>query len=193
MVIVPLLSLTANQMARIRGALQEYCTSEAHHLDDLPPAVVKEKVVRRMDEFDAQSSSVIFCLCSPQYITNNKSFLEALLRAHERKVLRLVAIDKAHLYAAHGRSFREEIRVLKHVFFSNIYGVLGYHPLFYGDCDNDVISSPRAEGSHLRSLESQLPPDVVLRWGIPSALYKDALRGNFRHWAEGAATHGRSP
>ena len=117
-------------MARIRGALQQYCTSEAHHLDDLPPAVVKEKVVRRMDEFDTQSSSVMFLLCSPQYITNNKFFLEALLRAHERKVLRLVAINEAHLYAAHGRSFWQEIRVLKHVFFSKVYGVLRYHRLF---------------------------------------------------------------
>ena len=83
-----------------------------------------------MDEFDAQSSSVMFLLCSPQYITKNKFFLEALLRAHERNVLRLVAIDEAHLYAAHGRSFRQEIRVLKHVFFLKVYGVPRYQPLF---------------------------------------------------------------
>ena len=51
-------------------------------------------------------------------------------RAHRRRMLKLVAIDRLHLYGVQGLSFWEKIRVLKHVFFSKIYGVRGYHPPF---------------------------------------------------------------
>ena len=84
-----------------------------------------------MDEFNSNLSSVMFCLCSPQYIATNTFFREALLRAHGRRVLRLVVVDEAHLYAAHGRSFREKIRVLKQVFFLKIYLAGGGFTVLY--------------------------------------------------------------
>ena len=47
-----------------------------------------------------------------------------MLACNKRGMLRLVAIDEAHLFAMHGRSFRESICVLAEVFF---------HPLFATD------------------------------------------------------------
>ena len=47
-------------------------------------------------------------------------------------MLRLIAIDEVHIYAIHGRSFRDSIRVLKQDFFAKLYrGCEGkYQPLF---------------------------------------------------------------
>ena len=50
--------------------------------------------------------------------------------SHENRTLRLVTIDEAHLYAQHGRSFRESLRVLTNVFFAVVFRVGHWHPLF---------------------------------------------------------------
>ena len=42
----------------------------------------------------------------------------------------MVAIDEAHLYTMHGRTFRECIRVLRDVFFETIFADGEWHPLF---------------------------------------------------------------
>ena len=41
----------------------------------------------------------------------------ALLRCADRGTLRVVAIDEAHLYTMHGRTFRDSVRCLGDVFF----------------------------------------------------------------------------
>ena len=42
----------------------------------------------------------------------------------------MVAIDEAHLYVMHGRSFRESIRILKRVFFAVLFNERArFHPL----------------------------------------------------------------
>ena len=62
------------------------------------------------------------------YLTPEKlmggSCIERLAQLEASRRLLCVAIDEAHLFAMHGRSFRESIRVLAEVFF---------HPLFATD------------------------------------------------------------
>lgn len=65
LVIVPLLSLTAIQIMRIKITVQKKCSSEAHHLDNLSPSIFQGEIIPRMDSFHHRSSSVMFCLCSP--------------------------------------------------------------------------------------------------------------------------------
>ena len=45
LVIVPLLSLTADQMAKIRVALQIEGSVEAHHLDEIPTSLLMELII----------------------------------------------------------------------------------------------------------------------------------------------------
>ena len=131
LVIIPLLSLTANQLERIKTAMQEHGAVVATHLDDAGKNDVKENVIPKMDAFPCDVSTTFMILCSPQYIAENVDFRNALLRARDRKVLRLVAIDEVHIYAMHGRSFRDSIRVLKRDFFAKLYrDRIGYSPLF---------------------------------------------------------------
>ena len=84
-----------------------------------------------MDEMPVEGcSSTMLLMCSPQYLAETTAFRLAVMRNIERRVVRMVAIDEAHLYAAHGRSFRESIRVLREVFFKTIYTVdAEYTPL----------------------------------------------------------------
>ncbi len=83
LVIIPLLSLTANQLERIKNAVQKWGTVYAIHLDDTGQHGVKEKVIPAMDTFPHNSSTTMMILCSPQYISENYDFRNALLRARD--------------------------------------------------------------------------------------------------------------
>ena len=82
----------------------------AVHLDDAAKHDVKENVIPEMDTFPYNSSTTMMILCSPQYIAENIDFRNALLRARDRHVLRLIVFDEVHIYAMHGRSFRDSIK-----------------------------------------------------------------------------------
>ena len=131
LVIVPLLALTANQLERINQALQTCGATSAVHIDDTTRDDTRNKVIPRINDFDYNSSSTLLILCSPQQLAENIAFREAMIRAYKRQILRLVAIDEAHLYAMHGRSFRESIRVLRDHFFAVICSTatIKYAPL----------------------------------------------------------------
>ena len=73
---------------------------------------VQENVIPRITALPYESSTTIFLLFSPQFIAENGSFKKAILACAKNKILRMVAIDEAHLYAMHGRSFRVQIHQL---------------------------------------------------------------------------------
>ena len=130
LVIVPLLSLTADQMAKIRVALMSEGSVEAHHADEIPTELLNEIVIPRMHEIGYNSTSTMFIFTSPQKLANTQPLLDALFTCHQNQTLRLVTIDEAHLYAQHGRSFRESLRVLTSVFFTVLFRIGHWHPLF---------------------------------------------------------------
>ena len=103
-VIIPLLSLTANQLSRIRKAIQKYGIVIAYNLDAASRADIKNKIIPKLDNYSYSSSISMLLSCSPQSIADNTQFMNPLLRAQDREVLRLIVIDEAHLYAMHGRS-----------------------------------------------------------------------------------------
>ena len=119
-VIVPLLTLCADQIRKILEASPKYASCEAQHIDDCSTAEIKKTIIPRIDAIGNESSSVMFIFISPQKLNSCGAIRAAILRAHLRKTLRLVAIDEAHLYAIHGRSFRGELRLLHASFFENI-------------------------------------------------------------------------
>ena len=79
LVIIPLLSLTANQLERIKMALQKDGLIVAVHLDDASRHDVKENVIPAMNDFPYKLSTTMMILCSPQYIADNIEFRNALL------------------------------------------------------------------------------------------------------------------
>ena len=130
LVIIPLLALTANQIEKIKHAMQQYGRVDVTHLDETEEDIVSSSVIPRMLSLQSNTTTTNFLLCSPQYVADNSSFREALLECHRRHTLRLVAIDEIHLYTMHGRSFRDCIRHLNDCFFSIVFRQGVWHPLF---------------------------------------------------------------
>ena len=130
LIIVPLLALTADQVEKIRRANRSFGSVEAHHTDDLDESFIRERLIPRMMEISNSTTSSMHIFCSPQDLVNKAYLRIALLECYRRKTLRLVVIDEAHLYAMHGSTFREQIRLLHNLFFRIIFAVGKWHPLF---------------------------------------------------------------
>ena len=80
-----------------------------------------------MNEIPYDTLATMFLFSFSQYIIDNPLFLQALIRCHGRKTLRLVLVDEAHLYAMHGHSFHVAMCILQRVLFSVIF-----FPLVFG-------------------------------------------------------------
>ena len=59
-----------------------------------------------------QVNSTISTFTSPQKLANSPDILNALFICHARQTLRLITINEAHLYAQHGSTFHDDLRVL---------------------------------------------------------------------------------
>lgn len=70
-----LLSLSADQMATLKGAHQDYGSVEAHNLDELPmvhgtdSTKLADEIIPRLDEICDDTRSIVFLILSPQYLT----------------------------------------------------------------------------------------------------------------------------
>ena len=84
LVIVPLLALTADQMVKIRIALQGEGSGSAYHLDDIPLELLLELIIPAMHMIGYDSSSTMFPFTSPQKLSATPQLLKALFECHER-------------------------------------------------------------------------------------------------------------
>ena len=124
-IFVPLLSLSADQMTKMEEAKQCFGSVETHHCDELPTndgGIALQKIITRIKELGDRTTSTIFLFVSPQFLCTkaNKPLLDELLSAHKRKILRVVAVDEAHLHVQHSR-FRVEILMLRELFFKKVF------------------------------------------------------------------------
>ena len=71
---------------------------------------------------DVSSTRTLVLLASPQFIAapGNKAVLESILKANQRRMLRSVVVDEAHLFAQQS-DFRISIRMLKDLIFTPIF------------------------------------------------------------------------
>ena len=83
-----------------------------------------------MHEIGYDSTSTMFLSISRQKLATTPSLLTALFMCHQLQTLRLVVIDKVHLCAQHGRSFREMLRIPTTVFFAVIFRFRHWYHLF---------------------------------------------------------------
>ena len=109
--------------------IQTHGYVEEHHLDKASNGVISNTFISRMREISYESSLILFLFTPPQKLTNNPPILNTLLECHACQTLRLVAIDEAHLYAQHNRTFRDEFRILARKFFPVVFKIGSWHPL----------------------------------------------------------------
>ena len=74
LVLVLLLSLTADILEGLRRSSDLHGSVEAHHVDDLSVSAVRETLVPRINEIGRDSGSVMFLLCSPQELAKMDFF-----------------------------------------------------------------------------------------------------------------------
>ena len=165
LLIVPLLTLSADSLAKFTVACQDYGTVEAHHIDE----VWKEskakyfKLLNRMRGLPINTSSTIFVFSSPQFIVNHNDFRRVLIDAARARVLRAIFVDECHLYVQQGVSFREEIRVLTFVF----WGVI-FHKRNEGSHPKVVFMTGTMYKSYVPMLSTLTTiglPDDSIHWG----------------------------
>ena len=102
----------------------------AYHIDDLSEGFIRGELIPCINETSPTSSTCLYVFLSPQALVDRSYLREALLACWRRRVVRLVVIDEAHLYAMHGRTFREPIRILRRVCFDVVFASGAWHPLF---------------------------------------------------------------
>jgi len=168
-IFIPLLSLSADQMVKMKEAKQILGSVETHHLDELPTndgGESLQKIVNRMSQLQEETTSTMFLFLSPQFLCkkSSKPLLDALVVAYERKVLRVVGIDEAHLFVLHS-NFRLEIRMLKDLFFKKVFDEKNpkSHPIFLAM----TATMPSNFAAKLEALTTvQLPSRRILRGSL---------------------------
>ena len=120
-IIVPLLALTADQMSQIEESLQDCGSVKAVHLDEFSKEAIDDEVEPRMHDICHNSESALFVLTSPQKLARSPAMLNTLFLCHAKQMLCLIMIDEAHLYAQHGSTFPNDLRVLGRLFFAVLF------------------------------------------------------------------------
>ena len=122
-IFIPLLSLSADQHSKFNVAAQRYGCVKAIHLDEILYATINKhcELLTCIFSMNKHTTSTMFLLSSPQFLTKNEDFRKSLIVKANTGVLRLIKIDEVHLYVQHGITFRQEIRMLKEVFFEKVY------------------------------------------------------------------------
>ena len=72
LVVVPLLALTANRLARLNLADQRYAAITALHLGETLGDNLHNMVIPKMDGLSYHSLSSLLLLCLPQYLAETK-------------------------------------------------------------------------------------------------------------------------
>ena len=123
LIIIPLLSLSADQLRKFRSACQSFGSVVVYHLDEImnAPRSLRDKLLDRLSELQNNTTSTVFLFVSPQFLMKQESFRHALISQARRGVLRLIKLDEVHLHVQHGVSFRRDIRMLKDFFFLPIF------------------------------------------------------------------------
>ena len=164
LIIVPLLTLSADQLSKFKGANQSFGSVTAHHIDELfKESVVKyTQLLNSIRMLKRQTTSTIYLFVSPQFIINHVDFRMSMINAARERIMRVVGIDEFHLYVQQGMSFRSEIRRLKNAFWIPIFQQLppNQRPKFFA-------ASATVYSEYVQLLTSlttiAFPPNTILR------------------------------
>ena len=87
LVIVRLLSLTTNQLSRLKRASHTYDFVKNVHLEETPEKLVLSSLLPTMQQSMGDSSETLLLFCFPQYLADTGVFRNALLQCHHRRTL----------------------------------------------------------------------------------------------------------
>jgi superfamily II DNA helicase RecQ len=119
LIVIPLLTLSADVMSKFTCADQRFGTVMVQHLGELYDGNKKvyHELLERCHSLQRSTTTTVFIFLSPQFLINHPDARDVFIACSHRATLRVVAIDKAHIHVQHGTSFRGEIHAFaKYVF-----------------------------------------------------------------------------
>lgn len=120
--IVPLLSLSADQTAKVNKAISDLSLSHAdcYNLDVERNPGFNEDLRRRLESLDPETDESIFLFSSPQNITQSAAWQKTIRIMLQKRTLSFIAVDECHLFASQGMEFRGEFYGLQEALFSSV-------------------------------------------------------------------------
>ena len=118
--IVPLLSLAADQTSKLvalsatQGLKRRL---KVYNLDVIRSPPINELLRRNLESLPRESKVTVSLFSSPQKLTRDPSWQQTLVTCFRRGLMRFISVDECHLYASHGREFREEFGDLRAILF----------------------------------------------------------------------------
>ena len=119
LIVIPLLTLSADVMSKFTCADQRFGAVTVQHLGELYNGNKKvyHELLKRCRSLQRSTTMTVFIFLSPQFLINHPDAHDVFIACSHRATLCVVAIDKAHIHVQHGTSFRGEIRAFaKYVF-----------------------------------------------------------------------------
>ena len=114
--VAPLLALNADQVVKFNSR-RKTTGAVAIFWDDLS---LPKRIKMQTEILQCADTASYILHCSPQLIANNTDVQLFIQRLVDRRLLRLVCVDKAHLFVKFGLFFRTEFLMLKKYVFSPI-------------------------------------------------------------------------
>ena len=111
------LSLSADQIMKIRSASQSYGIVQGVHLDSIKRDDQREQLKMYIKNMSESTSIILFT--SPEAIVNDKS-TELFDMMIQQNIIRLICIDEVHQFVSFGLSFRYDFSKLRNKLFSKI-------------------------------------------------------------------------
>jgi len=107
--ITPLLSLGADQVAKLAATIQDKpgrASIKAYHLDEVRLTVDEFALRDALLSMPLDTAATVYLFASPQAIVHNPIWSSTVDALIQKGLLRLLCIDEAHLFAKFGLYFR---------------------------------------------------------------------------------------
>ncbi len=104
---IPLLTLSTDVMHKFEDAITTWGNMGIYHLDELYDCnrLAFKRLLQRCSLIDRSMTSTLFLFLSPQFLINHCDALDVFVTCAQKRTLRLIAVDEAHIHVQHGTSF----------------------------------------------------------------------------------------
>ena len=110
--ITPLLSLSADQVKKLKKASQAHGHVVSFHLDEVKDMASARRLSEYIYRLPRDTNTSVLLFASPQAL-QLPHWQTMIKRIITQKTLKLVAVDEVHLYSYFGLTFRQEFLRLK--------------------------------------------------------------------------------
>ena len=178
----PLLALMADIVLKFQEGNQQYGRIIVFNLDEMGGnANMRKRILQLLRDLKSSTTSTIFLVSSPQFMTKHKAFIDVLLHnCRVNRTLRSVMVDEAHVWAQHGSSFRYEMRQLSATFFKPLFRRGSSTPFFLACTATMNIRNT----AFLSSLCAVGFPDEAKVWAEPHMFNQDYISVDIRIGSE---------